>query len=72
VRVGADWVKEANTKRLRREFNDITFKAGEIVEDFSLHLNTVAKQFRVLGDDISDKESIKKMPHAVPEKLEQW
>jgi hypothetical protein len=72
VRVGADWVKEVNTKRLRCEFNDITFKASEIVEDFSLHLNTVARQLCVLGDDITDKELIKKMPHTVPEKLEQW
>ena len=71
VRVGADRVKEANAERLRREFGDITFKAGETVEDFSLRLNTVASQLRVLGDDISDKELIKKMLHVVPEKLEQ-
>jgi hypothetical protein len=36
-----------------------------------LRLNTVASQLRVLGDDISDKELIKKMIHVVPEKLEQ-
>ncbi len=47
VRVGADRVKEANAERLRREFGDITFKAGETVEDFSLRLNTVASQLRV-------------------------
>jgi hypothetical protein len=71
VRVGADRVKEANAERLWREFGDITFKAGETVEDFSLRLNTVASQLRVLGDDISDKELIKKMLHVVLEKLEQ-
>jgi hypothetical protein len=52
-------------------FRDITFKAGETVEDFSLYLNIVASQLYVLGDDISDKNLIKKMLHVVPEKLEQ-
>jgi hypothetical protein len=40
VRVGADQVKEANAERLQREFGDITFKAGETVEDFSLRQPT--------------------------------
>jgi hypothetical protein len=71
VCVGVDWVKEANAERLRCEFGDIMFKAGETVEDFSLRLNIVASQLCVLGDDISDKELIKKMLHVVPEKLEQ-
>jgi hypothetical protein len=71
VRVGADRVKEANAERLRREFGDISFKPGESVEDFSLRLNSVASELRVLGDDISDKEVIKRLLHAVPEKLEQ-
>jgi hypothetical protein len=31
----------------------------------------VASQLHVLGDDISDKELIKKMLHVIPEKLEQ-
>jgi hypothetical protein len=42
VHVGVDYVKEANAEQLRREFGDITFKAGKTVEDFALHLNTVA------------------------------
>jgi hypothetical protein len=71
VRVGADCVKEANAERLRRDFADIDFKPGESVEDFSLRLNAMTSQLRVLGDDISDKEVIKKMLHVVPDKLEQ-
>jgi hypothetical protein len=71
VHVGADRIKEANAERLRRDFADIDFKPGESVEDFSLWLNAVTSQLRVLGDDISDKEVIKKMLHVVPDKLEQ-
>jgi hypothetical protein len=42
------------------------------VEDFALRLNTVASQLRVLDDDISDKELIKKMLHVVPSSLSRW
>jgi hypothetical protein len=71
VRIGADRVKEANAERLQREFADLAFKPEESVEDFSLHLNTVASQLRVLDDDITSKQVIKKMMHVVPDKLEQ-
>jgi hypothetical protein len=71
VCVGTDRVKEAKAERLRRVFGDITFKAGETVEDFTLRLNIVASQLCVLGDDISNKEFIKKMLHIVPQKLKQ-
>jgi hypothetical protein len=56
---------------LRREFVDLSFKPEESVEDFSLDLNTVASQLQVLGDEMADKEVIKKMLHAIPDKLEQ-
>jgi hypothetical protein len=42
------------------------------VEDFALRLNTVASQLRVLDDDISDKELIKKMLHVVLSSLSRW
>jgi hypothetical protein len=54
---------------LRREFVDLSFKPEESVEDFSLDLNTVASQLQVLGDEMADKEVIKKMLHAIPDKL---
>jgi hypothetical protein len=71
VRVGTNHIKEANAKCLRRDFINIEFKPGESVKDFSLRLNAVTSQLRVLGDDISDKEVIKKMLHVVPNKLKQ-
>jgi hypothetical protein len=67
VHVGTDRVKDANVER---EFADIKFKPGEIVEDFLMCLNTVASQLQVLDDDISDKEVIKKMLHIIPNNLE--
>jgi hypothetical protein len=71
VRVGVDRVKEANAEKLRKEFNELRFKAGEGVEDFSLRLNTLANQLRVLGENVSEKDVVKRLLHSVPENLEQ-
>jgi hypothetical protein len=70
MRLGVDQVKEANTERLSWEFGDLAFKPNETVEDFSLHLTTVASQLWVLGDDVIDKDVIKKLLHVVPDNLE--
>jgi hypothetical protein len=40
------------------------------VEDFSLHITALANELRVLDDEVTDKEVIKKMLHSVSEKLE--
>jgi hypothetical protein len=71
VTVGIDRVKEANAEQLRREFGDIVFKLGETMEDFTLRINNLANELRFLDDDINDKEVIKKLLHAILEKLEQ-
>jgi hypothetical protein len=71
IRVGADRVKEANAERLRQDFAKIKFKPSECVEDFSIHITALANELRVLGDEITDKEVVKKLLHSVLEKLEQ-
>lgn len=71
IRVGAERVKEANADRLRKEFADLVFKPGESVEDFAARANTLANQLRVVGDDIAEKEVVKKLLHAAPANLEQ-
>jgi hypothetical protein len=49
----------------------LKFKLGEGVEDFSICITPLTNQLRVLGDNITDKEVVKKLLHSVPEKLEQ-
>jgi hypothetical protein len=70
VCISVDRVKEANAERLHREFSDITFRIGESVEDFLLRLSGVASELQVLGGDVSNKEVIKRLLHAMPNKLE--
>jgi hypothetical protein len=71
LRVGTDRVREANAERLGQEFAKLKFKQGESVEELSLCITTLANEMWVLGDEIIDKEVVKKMLHYVPEKLEQ-
>jgi hypothetical protein len=71
VRTGGDRIKEVNADKLRWDVSDLQFKAGEGVEDFSVHVTVVLNQLRDLGDNISDKEVIKKVLQSFPEYLEQ-
>jgi hypothetical protein len=44
--VGVAKVKKANAEKLRREFDDIAFKSSECVEEFSMHISSLANQLR--------------------------
>jgi hypothetical protein len=71
VRVGVQRVRDANAKQLLKEFNDINFKAGESVGDFSLRIVGLANQVRTLGWNLTDAEVEMKMLEVVPDHLSQ-
>jgi hypothetical protein len=71
IRVGTDPVKEANVERSRQDFVEIKFKPGECVEDFSNRITALTNELCVLGDEITDKEVVKKLLHSSLEKLEE-
>jgi hypothetical protein len=71
IQVGTDKVKEANAEKLRHEFNDISFKSVECVEELALCILGLANQLRSLGGDLPDKKVVKKMLQSIPENLEQ-
>lgn len=47
---GDDRVKKNTAQRLRREFDLGTFKDGETVEDYALHLNGMVDTLATIGD----------------------
>lgn len=69
VRVGDARAKEANAQQLRRELAAIAFQPGELVDDFSLRLDTLANKLRVMGDDIEEYEVVKKLLQVAPNHL---
>jgi hypothetical protein len=44
AQMGGDRIKEATTGKLRRDFRELQFKAGECIDDFSLRVSTLANQ----------------------------
>jgi len=71
VRVGVQRVRDANAKQLLKEFNDIAFKAGESIDDFSLRIVGLANHVRILGWNLTDAEVVTKMLEVVPDHLSQ-
>jgi hypothetical protein len=44
IRVGTDKVKETNTERLHQDFDNISFKSGESVEEFAMRISSLPYQ----------------------------
>ncbi|XP_072150855.1 uncharacterized protein [Setaria viridis] len=61
MREGATRIKEAHAQRLQQEFENIYFKDGKLVDDFSLRITTLAENLRGLGETISDTRIVKKI-----------
>lgn len=62
-------MRVANAKRLRRDFNNIAFKGGEGVDEFSMWIAVLANNLRLLGDNIDDVEVVRKLLQVVPDKF---
>jgi hypothetical protein len=70
-RIGVQHVRDANAEQLQKEFDNIQFKDGETVDDFSLRIIRLVNNITVLGGKITEPEIVKKMLHVTPEPLEQ-
>jgi hypothetical protein len=71
MRVGVDRVREARRQRLRKEFDQLAFKAGENVEDFSLRVSSIVTELQSLGDTTSKLDGIQKILRVVPKRYGQ-
>lgn len=71
VRVGVQCVRESNAVQLKKDFGEITFKEGELVDDFALHIVSLTINIRILGTNVIDMEIVKKMLQVVPDHLSQ-
>jgi hypothetical protein len=67
MHVGADRVKEANAQRLLKEFENISFKDGEMVDNFAMRITSSAENLRMLGETVDDSRVVKKMLPVLPQ-----
>lgn len=58
MRLGADRVKAVSAQKLLAEFESITFKAGETIEDFTIRITKIATDLTGLGDKSVDDKRV--------------
>jgi len=72
MRLGADRVKEVNAQKLLGEFEAMTFKPGESIDDFALRITKLVTDLRGLGEQsVTDARVVKKFLRVVPAKYSQ-
>ena len=72
MRLGADRVKEVNAQKLLAEFEAISFKSGETIEDFAVRIGKLATDLKGLGEtSVDDTRVVKKFLRVVPPRYNQ-
>ncbi|XP_078447012.1 uncharacterized protein LOC144715880 [Wolffia australiana] len=69
MRIGDDRVRKTSAQNLRRQFDLMTFKEGESVEDYALRLNSMASTLTTLGDKIEETQVVEKIIRSVPQRF---
>jgi hypothetical protein len=54
MRIGDDRVRKATLQKVRREYELLSFRDGESVEDFAMWLNNLTTQLATLEDTEPD------------------
>jgi hypothetical protein len=63
---GTDRVRDTRVRRLRTEFETISFKDGERIDDFGLRITNLASTLRSLGDLCDEEKVVRKFLTVVP------
>jgi hypothetical protein len=69
LRIGSEAVRNARTQRLRAEFESIRFKEGEVVDDFTMRLDSMVVALGTLGEEIKVQQVVQKVLRVVPKHL---
>lgn len=67
--LGADRVKKARIQTLKAEFEFLSMKDSEKIDDFCMKLNGLVTNIRALGETIEEAYVMKKLLRAVPAKF---
>jgi hypothetical protein len=69
ARIGSDRARKTTLQALCKEWENLAFKTGEDVDDFTLCLNTLQQKMMQFSDDTYNKErAIEKLFWCIPEK----
>jgi hypothetical protein len=72
ARIGSDRARKTTLQTLHKEWENLSFKPGEDIDDFALHLNTLLQKMVPFDDDTHDEErAIEKLFCCIPKKYKQ-
>jgi uncharacterized membrane protein YgcG len=60
MRIVIDYVRKVSAQKLCREYEQLTFRDGESIEDFAMRLSSLMNQLATLGDPEADDKIIAK------------
>lgn len=66
---GAERVKKARVQTLKGEFEALSMKDSDQLDDFYMKINGIVSNIRALGGDIAESYVVKKLLRAVPPKF---
>ncbi|XP_074327209.1 uncharacterized protein LOC141665122 [Apium graveolens] len=66
---GADRAKAAKVQTLKAEFETLSMKETELLDDICMKLNGLVTNIRALGEDVKETYVVKKLLRAVPQKF---
>jgi hypothetical protein len=68
--VSSDKVQKGRAQQLGREFEAMTCRNGEKVDDFALHLSNLVINLEELGEEIEEQRVVEKLLRSVPPRFE--
>jgi hypothetical protein len=71
ARIGSDRARKTTLQTLRKEWENLTFKPDEDVDDFALRLNTLQQKMVQFGNDTYGEERAVELFRCIPEKYKQ-
>lgn len=67
--LGADRVKKARIQTLKTEFESMSMKDTEQIDELCMKLNGLVTNIRTLGEEVEESYVVKKLLRAVPDKF---
>lgn len=67
--MGAERVKEAKVQTLKGDFESLTMKETDQIDDFCMKLSGIVTNIRVLGETMEEASVVRKILRAVPDKF---
>jgi hypothetical protein len=60
MRIGDERSRKSAVQKVRRDYEMLAFREGEVVEDFAMRLTSITNQLATLGDPEDDDKIIDK------------